>query len=182
MKETINAGTGEVKAGQGIILKSSAIGSCVVIAAYDSEKKVGALAHVMLPGASPKGKTFQKTRYAADAVDEIMNRMAHLGASKDSIEVCLVGGGNVLKRKDDAICQENIASVAKLLNEKRIKIKATAVGGTKRRSISFDVKRGAVYYTEGDAKEKLLWKATDNEKQKTRNEGRNRPAYFNRGG
>ena len=180
MKKTINAGSGEVKAGQEIILKSSAIGSCVVIAAYDSKKKVGALAHVMLPGASPKKETFQKTRYATDAVDETMNRMIHLGAGKDSIEVCLVGGGNVLKKKDDTICQENITSVVGLLNKKGIKIRAMAVGGTERKSISFDVKMGAVYYTEGDVKEKLLWKATDNEKQKVRNESGNRPAYFNR--
>ena len=163
MKRIIDVHTGEVKAGgKDTILKSNAIGSCVAIAAYDSTKKVGVLAHVMLPGAAPEGKTFQRTRYAADAIGEMINRMTHLGTNgtnKDGIEVCLVGGGNVLKRKDDTISQQNIASVVELLNEERIKIRAKAVGGTERRSISLDVKNGTIHYTEGDAKENLLWKA-----------------------
>ena len=160
MKRIIDVHTGEVKAGgKDTILKSNAIGSCVVIAAYDPTKKLGALAHVMLPGAVPEGKTFQRTRYAADAIQEMISRMTHLGANKGDIEVCLVGGGNVLKKEDDTICQENIASVVELLDEKRIKIGAKAVGGTERRSISLDVKEGTIHYTEGDAKERLLWEA-----------------------
>ena len=160
MKRIIDVHTGEVKAGRkDTILESNAIGSCVVIAAYDSTKKVGALAHVMLPGAVPEGKTFQRTRYAADAIEEMISRMTHLGTHKDDVEVCLVGGGNVLKRKDDTICQENIRSVVQLLDEKRIRIRKKAVGGMGRRSISLDVKNGTIHYTEGDAKEKLLWKA-----------------------
>ncbi len=159
-KRIVDVYTGEVKAGgNDTILKSIAIGSCVVIAAYDSRKKVGVLAHVMLPGAAPEGKSLQKTRYAADAIREIINRMTLLGVNKDNIEACLVGGGNVLKREDDTICRENIASVIEFLNEERIKIGSKAVGGTERRTISLDVKNGTIHYTEGDSKEKLLWKS-----------------------
>ena len=160
MKKIIDVYTGEVKAGgENTILKSNAIGSCVVIAAYDASKKVGALAHVMLPGAAPEGKTFQRTRFAADSIEEMINRMTHLGAHKDGIEVCLVGGGNVLKRENDTICQDNITSIIELLNEKQIKIRGKAVGGIDRRSVSLNVENGSLYYTEGNAKKKLLWKA-----------------------
>lgn len=158
-KRIVDVYTGEVKAGgNNTLLKSTAIGSCVVIAAYDSKKKVGVLAHVMLPGAAPEGKPLQRTRYAADAIEEMINMMTHLGANKDNIEACLVGGGNVLKRKDDTICQENIASIIEFLNEERIKIGSKAVGGTEKRSVSLDVKNGTIHYTEGNTKEKLLWK------------------------
>lgn len=51
MRETIDVQTGEVKASrQNIVLCSKAIGSCIAVVAYDSAKKIGALAHVMLPG------------------------------------------------------------------------------------------------------------------------------------
>ena len=86
-------------------MKSAAIGSCVVIAAYDAANKVGALAHVMLPGVSPEKKASQRTRYAADAIEEMVNSMVRLGTGKENIEVCLVGGANVLQREDDTICQ-----------------------------------------------------------------------------
>ena len=158
IKRIIYVNTGDVKiGGVDAILKSNAIGSCVVIAAYDSKKKVGALAHVMIPGVSSDRKIFKKTIYAADAIEEMINKMIHQGSNKNDIKACLVGGGNVLNRKDDTICDENIKSITEILNRNHIKIKAKAVGGTVRRSISFDVETGSIYYTEGDSKEKLLW-------------------------
>ncbi len=113
----------------------------------------------MVPGSSPEGRTSQTTRYATDAIEELVKRMTQLGANIDDVEACLVGGGNVLKREDDTICQENIASVVELLDAKRIRIVAKAVGGTERRTVSLDVEKGSVRYTVGDGMEQLLWKA-----------------------
>lgn len=162
----IHVPTGEVKVGRsGSILKSNAIASCVVIAAYDSKQKVGGLAHVMVPGNSPEGRTSQTTRYATDAIEELVKRMTQLGVNIDDVEACLVGGGNVLKRKDDTICQDNISSVTNILNEKGIKIRAQAVGGTERRSISLDIEKECVQYTEGDSKRKILWSANERQRE-----------------
>ena len=160
VKKIIDVSTGEVEAGgKDTILRSNAIASCVVIAAYDPTKKVGALAHVMVPGTASEGKAFQRTRYAADAIEEMVNRMSKLGVDEDDMEVCLVGGGNVLKREDDTICQANITSVVDILYEKRIRIRAKALGGTQRRTVSLDVEKGSVHYTVGNGMEQLLWKA-----------------------
>jgi len=167
MKRIIDVNTGEVEAGgRGTILRSNAIASCVVVAAYDPAKKVGALAHVMVPGAAPGGKGFQRTRYAADAIEEMMSRMTELGVNKEDIEVCLVGGGNVLKKEDDTICRANIASVVDILDKKRVKIRAKTLGGTERRTVSLDVDEGSVHYTVGDGKRKLLWKAAEGSDEK----------------
>ncbi len=154
--------TGEVKACQEeTILKSSAIGSCVVITACDSKKKAGAMAHVMLPGRSPKESSSNRTRYAADAIDMMIKKLTSLEANRDNIEVCLVGGANVLKRSDDTIGKDNIESVLELLRKNRLKIRAKAVGGTVRRSVSFDVEGGSVFYAEADENEKVLWKVVE---------------------
>jgi chemotaxis protein CheD len=160
MKDVIDVGTGAVGVtSAGVMLRSTAIGSCIVIAAYDSSKKVGAMAHIMLPGSAPR-KTLEKTKYAVNAIDEMVNRMSRLGSNRGDIEVCLVGGGNVLQRQNDTICNNNIRSTIGLLKEKHIAIAARVLGGTKRKSISLDVESGSVYYTEGDKKEKLLWKSS----------------------
>ena len=158
MKKIIDVQTGELNTGkEEVILRSAGIGSCVVIAAYDPGKKTGALAHVMLPGCSPADNASQKTRYAADAVEEMISRMAQLGTDMDDLEVILVGGGNVLKRDDDTICDDNIKSVIDILTKKGIRIKAKSVGGTVRRTVSLDIEKGRVYCTEGDSAERLLW-------------------------
>ena len=155
--ETINVLTGEVKASkENIKFKSSAIGSCVVIAGYDKKLIVGGMAHAMLPGVSPEKSKTPKTRYAQNAIEEMIERMISLGAKDENIEVCVVGGSNVLKRKDDTICQANINSVLRILNEKNIKIKAKSVGGTERRSVLFDTKTGNVYHSIGSEHEELL--------------------------
>jgi chemotaxis protein CheD len=161
MTKIVDVQIGQVKAVKGkVILQSKAIGSCVAIVAYDATKNVGALAHVMLPGRAPAKKSVEKTKYTANAIDAIVNEMSKLGSKKDDIEVVLVGGGNILKREDDTICKDNIESALKLLSEKQLKVRAQAVGGTARRSVSLDVERGIVSYTEGNGSEKLLWKST----------------------
>lgn len=161
-KETIYVLTGEVKAGnKSALLISSAIGSCVVIAAYDAKEKVGALAHILLPGRAPENKETQKNRYAANAIEELIRRMNMLGTKGNNIEVCLVGGANVLKRKDDATGLNNLSFVNDILKKERIQVKAKSVGGTERRSIALDVENGSIYYSVGDGIEKLLWQASE---------------------
>lgn len=160
-QKVIDVRIGHVRTGVGkVILQSKAIGSCVVIIAYDAAKKNGSLAHFMLPGSAPASKKqSEKTKYAANAIDAIVSRMSRLGSKKDDIEVALVGGGNILKREDDTICRDNIESALELISEKHLKVKAQAVGGTARRSVSLDVERGIVSYTEGNCSEKQLWRA-----------------------
>ena len=166
MKKTINVSTGEVKAAKKTtILKSAAIGSCVVIAAYNAANKTGALAHIMLPGASPEKSISPRTRYAADAIKEMIALMTQLGTDRKNIEVCLVGGANVLKREYDTIGQNNIDSVTELLTKQNIEIKAKSVGGFDRMSVTLDVENGNVYHSIGDGIDKLLWDFfSDNQK------------------
>lgn len=161
MKEIIDVQTGQVRAdNRKVILKSKAIGSCIAVIAYDSVKNIGAIAHVMLPGRAPLDKKPpDKTKYAFDAIEAMLSRMSQLGSKTDDIEVVMAGGGNVLNRKDDTICKENIESAMELLKKKHLKIKAQAVGGTNRRSVSLDIERGIVYYSEGNGSETQLWRA-----------------------
>jgi chemotaxis protein CheD len=163
MHETIDVQIGEVKSeSRNVILHSRAIGSCIVIAAYDSAKRIGAMTHVMLPGRAPAKKASTETnRYASNAIDSMLNEMSQMGSTKDDIGVVLVGGGNVLDRQDDTICKDNIASVLEILKKKHLKIKAQALGGKKRRGISFDIGSGVVTYTEGDSGEVELWRASE---------------------
>ncbi len=159
MKQVVDVNTGEVKVGVGeTILRSVAIGSCVAVAALDSVKRVGAMAHIMLPGSAPK-YSLEKTKYAFDGIEQLLNQMFEAGANTDETEVCLVGAGNVLKREDDTICEANIESATQILKEKKIPVMASVLGGTKRKSVFLDVENGCIFYVEGDEKEKTLWQA-----------------------
>ena len=158
MERIIDVQVGQVKTGKGkVILQSKAIGSCIAIAAYDPRRNIGSLAHVMLPGSAPADKKpSEKTRYATDAIDAMVSKLSDLGSKIDDLEVTLVGGGNVLNRADDTICKDNIESTLQILSEKGLKVRARALGGTKRKGVSLDVECGIVSYTEGDGRERQL--------------------------
>ena len=158
MKDITDVNTGQVRLGRGnVILRSLAIGSCIAVAAYDSRAKIGAIAHIMLPGSAPE-ESPEKTRYAENAIDEIIDVMIYSGSQKGNIKVCLVGAGNVLKKEDDTICVDNIRSTMRILDERGIPIKATALGGSERKSIFLDIETGKVAYSKGNGPKELLWK------------------------
>lgn len=163
MEEVVYVNTGEVKVAAGqAILQAIAIGSCIVVAALDSKKRIGAMAHVMLPGKAPR-QFLEKTKYAFDAIEKMLGQMLEAGSKPDDIEVCLVGAGNVLEKENDTICDANIESVTGILEEKGISVKASVLGGRERKGIFLDTETGSISYTEGDEKEKTLWPMTRNE-------------------
>ena len=159
-QEAIEVSTGQVKAAvEKGILRSTAIGSCIVVTAYNFKNKIGAMAHIMLPGSAPED-TAEKTKYAADAIDELINIMPEAGLEKGDTQVCLVGAANVLEREDDTICNANIEFVTDILKEKNIPVRASAIGGTERKSVFMDIEKGCISYTEGDKEEKTLWQVS----------------------
>ncbi len=160
MNEIAYVNTGEVKLGdRSIILNSGAIGSCVVVCVYNSSKKTGAMAHIMLPGAASVGNEMN-TKYASNAILKLMELINK--NQSNTLDTCIIGGANVLKRPNDTIGKKNIDSVEKLLEEKGIRICRKAVGGYERRTVLFDIEKGYITYTEGDSNEAILWeKAID---------------------
>ena len=106
--------TGEVKFGRGnTVLRSLALGSCVAVIAYEPVRKIGGIAHIMLPGRAPEHEK-KKIKYSENALDELTKKMRLFVSARGNIEVFIIGGGNVLKEKEDNIGKENIDSVKKI--------------------------------------------------------------------
>jgi chemotaxis protein CheD len=157
MQEIIDVNTGQVAVRRGDIrLRSMAIGSCIAITAYDPKTKTAGLAHIMLPDSAPE-KSDKKTKYAFNGIDQMLREMIESGSAIDDIEACLVGAGNVLQKKDDTICKNNIRSIAAILLEKNIPVRASVLGGQERKSVLLDAQTGCVFFTQGNGCEKMLW-------------------------
>ncbi|MBD3316629.1 MAG: hypothetical protein GF344_12640 [Chitinivibrionales bacterium] len=155
----VSTGVVEAVAGEGILV-SAAIGSCVAVAALDAVRHVGGMAHIMLPGKAPgKVAAVKRCRYAEDAIERMIVRLDELGAVVESLEVCLAGGGNVLRRNDDTICEANMQSVRSLLEKKKLCVRAASLGGFERRRLSLNVAACSVYCGEGDDPDRLLWRS-----------------------
>ena len=149
--------TGELRAATDGLLRASAIGSCVAVALYDPVVRIGGLAHVMLPGNAPQKQNIERTRYVDDGIRELVERMADIGARPERLDACFAGGGNVLERKDETLCDANVASTIGTLDQLGIALMAGDAGGTQRRSLTIDIDAGRVSITVGDAAPTLLW-------------------------
>lgn len=151
--------SGEVKASRGaVVLRAGAIGSCVVVTAFDQDAGVGGMAHVMLAGASRDPDPSVKTKYANDAIQELTRKMSALGACEERLLVCLVGGGNVLGPGYNSPGPEVVISLTDIFGKMNIQTMKTEVGGDQRRSCALDVSTGQVTYTVGDSGSLMLWK------------------------
>ncbi len=160
MKNEFFVNSGDVKVCQGNgMLRAGAIGSCIVVTGYDPDTHVGGMAHVMLPGGSQNPDPSVRTRYAENALQEMMRRMSDSGATEAGLSICLIGGGNLLGNGHDSPGPETAQSLVELFDTMGIRPVATELGGTQRRTCALDVACGRVTYTVGDSSERTLWES-----------------------
>ncbi len=156
-EDEIIVGIGEYKVAHNpSVLKTLGLGSCVGVALYDPKKRIGGLAHVMLPGRSRKSKS---TKYAYDAIELMIDDMISLGAEKKNIIAKMAGGAQIFKFMTLDILKvgnRNIDSIRRKLKEENIKIVAEDIGGNKGRNMFFYTKTGRVLIKYSNGEERWL--------------------------
>jgi chemotaxis protein CheD len=132
-------------------LAATGIGSCLIVTFYDANKKMGALAHAMLPNLKDKNRIHnpviekqRDTRYVHDAIDEILKEMETMGMRRGDLECKLIGGANMFGVYELDIGSENVISAREKLKKEGINIVGEAIGGSQGRSVDFSVETGIV--------------------------------------
>ena len=136
---TIEVATGEVKAiNTPAFLQCLTLGSCVAVILYDEERKIGGIAHVMLPSSpSINAEDADALKYANHAIHELIKQMLELGARGVALTARLVGCAQVMPNTPD-IGKENIVAIRNTLQELGIKITDEQLGGVVGRSVLFN--------------------------------------------
>lgn len=146
----IDVDTGDIRvSSEPVIIRAVALGSCIAVIIYDRSKKIGGIAHIMLPGRSFKGDGDSKTKYAEDALDVLFDAVKKLSVKISDLEINIVGGANVLQEGN--IPDKVIKSVFDYLKKLNIEWNSKRVGGTERRSVFLDTISGKVFFSEGDS-------------------------------
>ena len=142
-------GIAELKtAGEGEALACLGLGSCVAVAIYDRQMRIGALAHVMLPskdfGKRREGENMLK--YADVAVPEALSRLEKLGCRRIFMEAKIAGGAcmfDLYKESQIDVGTRNIAAVRKILADLKIPVVGADTGGSRGRSVELRTESGA---------------------------------------
>lgn len=126
------------------------VGSCVALCLFESGKKIGGLAHIMLPEAGRGTVVNQNTngKYADQAINYLLAEMQEKGAKLNKIKAKIAGGAQIFKTETGnglfTIGERNIDSIKKILDTHGIKVIAEETGKTYGRWVKFDVQSGAV--------------------------------------
>lgn len=118
-----------------------ALGSCVGICLYDSDRKIAGLAHIMLPlSTEAGGGSDNKRRYADTGIAELVQMMTQTGAVQSRLTAKIAGGAQMFKGNSSAmfnIGERNVAAVKKVLASYHIRIIAEETGADYGRTVVF---------------------------------------------
>lgn len=117
---------------------STLLGSCVSVALFDPETKIGGLNHYLLPELGPND--MGNPRYGTSAIKMLIEEMVRLGASESRLQAKVYGGGNVIAVSPvgESIGRRNIEIAEQLLREHGIRIVEKNVGGESGRTLKLN--------------------------------------------
>ena len=141
------------------ILTTLGLGSCVGITLYDKLKKIGGLAHVMLP--TYKGYEGQNiAKFADSAIIELVNQLSRIGAARTQLVAKLAGGAHMFGRTQSndmlKIGERNAAASLAILKQLGIPVQANDTGGSHGRTIELYIDTGALKIRSVGAGEKFI--------------------------
>ncbi|BAS25942.1 chemotaxis protein CheD [Limnochorda pilosa] len=125
------------------------LGSCVGLCLYDPFGKVGGLAHVFLPWGD-RDREGQPALYANLAVERLVAAVAALGGDLRRLEAKMAGGARLFAHSDTLnVGERNVEAVRTELRRLDLRLVGEDVGGTRGRSLLFDLADGRTRVTSG---------------------------------
>ncbi|MCG8411948.1 MAG: chemotaxis protein CheD [Bacteroidales bacterium] len=136
-------------------LISTILGSCISVCIYDKELNYGGMCHYMLPYWNGEGLASPK--YGNIAIEKLLEKIYSYGSKKQDVVAKVFGGGEVIdfSHPQFHIGKRNINLAFEILNEKKIPILSSSVGGKLGRKLIFCT------YT-GNVKQKYVQRQVNN--------------------
>ena len=124
------------------------LGSCVGITLYDPIRKIGGLAHPMLPDINNARIKSNPAKFVSSAIELILEELKKNGASVFTLRAKLFGGGHMFSaiptNSPFNIGIKNANKAKEILSSLKIKILVDDTGGNYGRTIELDLSTGKV--------------------------------------
>jgi chemotaxis protein CheD len=130
-----------------VILTTYSLGSCVAVAIYDPQARVGGMLHAMLPDSSIDTAKAQRSpsMFIDSGVAALFRASYELRADKQRVQIYIAGGAQIMDAAGVFnIGKRNVEAVTALLNRHGLRIQAQQVGGMVNRTMSLNLATGEV--------------------------------------
>jgi chemotaxis protein CheD len=135
------------------------LGSCLAIALHDPSHRVGGLAHAMLPLYSEGRDKLNPGKYVDTSIFLMVDELMEMGVKKRTIKAKIVGGAQMfsfISPETLDVGTRNIETAKEILKKEGIPIASKDIGGTRGRTISFDIKTGRIEIKISGKKEEVI--------------------------
>ncbi len=140
-----------------VVLVTLGLGSCVAVALYEAETRVGGLAHILLPSQSLARDRDKPAKFPETAIPFLVERMSELGAVRQRLRARLVGGASMFAGATSgsvaSVGERNVQATRAALDRAGIPLAADDTGRDYGRSVYFFLETGRVEvrsYAHGD--------------------------------
>jgi chemotaxis protein CheD len=126
------------------IMVSIGLGSCIAVALYDRERKIGGMSHALLPVSN--GFSSDLKKFVDKSIVNLLELMESSGANKKNMIAKIVGGASIFSGLKEVQCigERNVISCRQVLSKLGISIAGEDVGGNHGRSVEFYTTNGEV--------------------------------------
>lgn len=147
MKKTINISIGEFYVSREPSVIYTLLGSCVAACLFDPKNRIGGMNHILMPGRATMDKYDTPARFGVNAMELLINALMKLGAERSQIVGKVFGGASVIPgiAKGNAIGHKNVRFAIEFMEQERIKLINSDLGGIHTRKIFFDTANGDVF-------------------------------------
>ena len=132
----------------GDVLVTYGLGSCVAIVLHDPERKIGGIAHVVLPSHTLARDQTMPAKFADTAVPHLLQELRDRGARQEGMVARLIGGASMFAPLNPAssvhMGERNVVACRQAVANAGLRIVGEDVGGESGRSLLFDVNAGTV--------------------------------------
>jgi chemotaxis protein CheD len=122
------------------------LGSCVAVALYDADAKVGALLHLLLPSQQAARDRSNPGRFPETAIPLVLAELEAAGAQRERLAAWLVGGASMFGPGVAAMPmgERNVAAARQTLARAHIPVVAEDVLERHGRSVYFHLEDGRI--------------------------------------
>lgn len=145
----IEVGLGRVEiASSPSVLVTRGLGSCVGITLYEPNKKIGGLAHAMMPSYANARFKSNPAKFVDTAISLMVEKLVEKGCKVNDLEAKLVGGAHMFssipKNSFLNIGIKNVNVAKERLSSYGIKLVSEDTGNNYGRTVYFDLATGKV--------------------------------------
>lgn len=152
-KKNISVGLGDlyVSKDTNTIFIAHGLGSCIGVAAYDQNTKIGGMVHVLLPDSNIKANeaTTKPGKFADTAIPELLKQLKKAGANTNNLQIKIAGGAQMFAiaslNSSLNIGTKNIEAVKAAIKSCGLKISKEDTGGNAGRTLKLMIENGLVF-------------------------------------